>query len=159
MKKMLVAYFSCSGTTAELSKRIANIVNGDLFEIKPEIPYTLADLNWVDKHSRSTLEMENESSRPAIANKLSNMKDYDVVFIGFPVWWYIAPKIINTFLESYDFTQKIIVPFCTSHGSGVGKTDDSLFPSAPNAIFRPARVLNDVTERDLKEWIEELKLQ
>lgn len=121
-KKILVAYFSCSGVTARVAKTLAETAGADLFEIKPKVPYTAADLDWTDKNSRSSVEMRDPSSRPAIADRVENMAQYGVVFVGFPVWWYVAPTIINTFLESYDFSGKIIVPFCTSGGSGLGKT-------------------------------------
>ena len=113
-KKILVAYFSCSGVTAKAAKRLATVVGADLYEIKPETPYTREDLNWMDKKSRSSVEMNDPASRPAIAGKIENMDEYDVVFVGFPIWWYVAPTIINTFLESYDLSGKTIVPFATS---------------------------------------------
>ena len=126
MKKTLVAYFSASGSTAQLAKTIAEVTGGDLFEIKPEQPYTSADLNWNDKKSRSSIEMSDSNSRPAIATTVKNMDEYDTVFVGFPIWWYVAPTIINTFLESYDFSGKTVIPFATSGGSGMGKTDSVL---------------------------------
>lgn len=126
MKKTLVAYFSASGSTAQLAKTIAEVTGGDLFEIKPEQPYTSADLNWNDKKSRSSIEMSDPNSRPAIATTVKNMDEYDTVFVGFPIWWYVAPTIINTFLESYDFSGKTVIPFATSGGSGMGKTDSVL---------------------------------
>ena len=126
MKKALIAYFSASGITAQLAKTVVQVTGGDLFEIKPEQPYTSADLNWKDKSSRSSVEMNNPASRPAIATAVDNMAGYDTVFVGFPIWWYVAPKIINTFLESYDFSGKTVIPFATSGGSGMGKTDSIL---------------------------------
>ena len=120
MGKLLVAYFSASGTTAEVAKRLSKAAEADIYEIKPEVPYTRADLNWMDKKSRSSIEMSDKSSRPAIADKNANIADYDTIFIGFPIWWYVAPTIINTFLESYDFSGKKIVLFATSGGSGLG---------------------------------------
>ena len=126
MKKTLVAYFSASGSTAQLAKTIAEVTGGDLFEIKPEQPYTSADLNWNEKKSRSSIEMSDPNSRPAIATTVKNMDEYDTVFVGFPIWWYVAPTIINTFLESYDFSGKTVIPFATSGGSGMGKTDSVL---------------------------------
>lgn len=110
MKKTLVAYFSASGSTAQLAKTIAEVTGGDLFEIKPEQPYTSADLNWNEKKSRSSIEMSDPNSRPAIATTVKNMDEYDTVFVGFPIWWYVAPTIINTFLESYDFSGKTVIP-------------------------------------------------
>ena len=115
--KKLVAYFSASGVTKEAAKRVAEAAGADLFEIKPAQPYTHADLDWTDKKSRSTIEMNDKTARPAIAENLPNMADYDVVFIGFPIWWYVAPRIIETFLESYDFAGKTVVPFATSGGN------------------------------------------
>lgn len=126
MKKVLVAYFSASGNTAKLAGRIAEATGGDLYEIKPQQPYTSADLNWNDSSSRSSIEMKNPASRPAIANRVENMAQYDTVFVGFPIWWYVAPTIINTFLESYDFSGKTVIPFATSGGSGMGKTESIL---------------------------------
>ena len=126
MRKKLVAYFSASGVTKSVAERIAKVANADLFEIKPTTPYTNADLDWRDKTSRSSVEMSNPDSRPKIANKLDNMADYDTVLIGFPIWWYVAPTIIDTFVESYDLSGKTIVPFATSGGSGMGKTVDVL---------------------------------
>ena len=131
--KKLVAYFSASGVTAKLAKALASATDADLFEIKPVTPYTSKDLNWMDKTSRSTIEMQDKSSRPEIAEKIPNLADYDTVFLGFPIWWYVAPRIINTFVESYDFTGKTLVPFATSGGSGMGKTNEKLAPSCPGA--------------------------
>ena len=126
--KSLVAYFSATGTTMEAASKLAKAAHADLHEIVPAVPYTPADLNWRDKKSRSTLEMEDKSSRPAIANMVENMDQYDTVFVGYPIWWYIAPTIINTFLEQYDLTGKTIVPFFTSGGSGAGETMRYLRP-------------------------------
>lgn len=133
-KKILVAYFSCSNTTKTIAQKIVQVTNGDLFEIKPKIPYTNADLNWMDKQSRSSIEMNNPDSRPEVASKIDNMEDYDYIFVGFPIWWYVAPTIINTFLESYDFSGKTIIPFCTSGGSGPGKTDQILHQLCPKTV-------------------------
>ena len=120
-KKILVAYFSASGVTAKAAWKLSEAIGADLHEIKPEVLYSSADLNWMDKKSRSSVEMNDPSSRPTIAEKLADMEKYDVVFVGFPIWWYVAPTIINTFLESYDLTGKTIIPFATSGGSGIGK--------------------------------------
>lgn len=122
MSKILVAYFSATGTTADAAKRLADAVKGDLFEIRPAVPYTAADLDWTDKHSRSTLEMKDPASRPEVSSHVGNMDQYDTVFVGFPIWWYVAPTIINTFLDEYDFSGKTVIPFATSGGSGMGKT-------------------------------------
>lgn len=157
--KKLVAYFSASGVTKAAAERLAGAAGADLFEIRPETPYTKADLDWRDKQSRSTLEMNNPSSRPAIAEKLSNMGDYDVIFLGFPIWWYVAPTIINTFLESYDFSGKTIVLFATSGGSGLGDTEKVLRPLCPDSVtWRPGRLLNGVSAQELKDWIASLGL-
>ena len=122
MSKKLVAFFSCTGTTKKVAENLSKAIGGDLYEIVPTKLYTNADLNWTDKTSRSSLEMNDKNSRPEIATKVSNMEDYDTIFIGFPIWWYVAPRIINTFLESYDFSGKKIIVFCTSGGSGLGNT-------------------------------------
>ena len=122
MSKRLVAYFSASGVTAKVAENLADAIGADVFEIQPEVPYTKADLNWMDKKSRSTIEMSDPTSRPAIAAKRDNMDEYDTIFVGFPIWWYVAPTIINTFLESYNLKGKTIIPFATSGGSGMGKT-------------------------------------
>lgn len=144
MSKKLVAYFSASGTTKRAAEHLAKAEGADLFEIKPAVPYTSADLNWMDKKSRSSVEMSDPSSRPEIAGKLANMADYDMVFIGFPIWWYVAPRIIDTFVESYDFSGKILVPFATSGGSGMGKTVDELKKLCPNADWKAGRMLNGI---------------
>ncbi len=158
-KKILISYFSCSNVTKKLAKLISEVTKGDLFEIKPAIPYTNADLDWTNRDSRSSIEMKDHSSRPEIEEKLSNMTEYDVIFVGFPIWWYIAPTIINTFLESYDFSGKTIVPFCTSGGSGVGQTDEKLHVSCPNSVnWKPAKLLNRATKSDIEKWIENLAI-
>lgn len=157
--KKLVAYFSASGVTKAAAQRLAGAAGADLFEIRPETPYTRADLDWRDEHSRSTVEMKNPASRPAIAEKLGNMGDYDVVFLGFPIWWYVAPTIINTFLESYDFSGKTIVPFATSGGSGLGDTEKVLRPLCPGSVtWRPGKLLNGASEQELKSWVSGLGL-
>lgn len=156
MSKKLVAYFSASGVTEEVAKKLAKAAEADLFEIKPEVPYTAADLDWTNKKSRSTVEMNDPASRPAIAEKLPNMADYDVVFVGFPIWWYVAPTIIDTFLESYDFSGKTVAPFATSGGSGMGKTVDVLRRVAPTANFKPGKMLNCASEADMKDWVRSL---
>ena len=159
MKKILVAYFSASGETAKLAKTIAGVVDGDLFEIVPEVPYTAADLDWMDKGSRSTAEMNDDNSRPAIASKLADMVQYDTVFVGFPIWWYQAPRIIETFLESYDFARKNVIPFATSGGSGMGKTNEKLTPSCPGAKLLHGKVFNSYSSKaDLSVWVETISL-
>lgn len=139
MNKILIAYFSASGETGKLAKTLSAVTGGDLFEIRPETAYTSADLNWMDKKSRSTLEMKDEHSRPAIAGRVEDMAPYDTVFVGFPIWWYQAPRIIETFLESYDFTGKTVIPFATSGGSGMGKTADILRTVCPAADILPGK--------------------
>ena len=155
----LVAYFSATGTTAKAAKALAGAAGADLYEIKPAVPYTGADLNWMDKGSRSSVEMKDKKSRPALADTDAPVIEYDVIFLGFPVWWYTAPTIINTFLESYDFTGKTIVLFATSGGSGLGKTASDLQGSAPGARILDGRLLNGrLDEDELKTWVSGLKL-
>lgn len=153
MSKRLVAYFSASGRTKKAAEHLAKVVGAGLFEIKPVVPYTREDLNWMDKKSRSSVEMNNSSSRPEIAEKLANMADYDTVFVGFPIWWYVAPHIINTFVESYDFTGKTLVPFATSGGSGMGNTVDVLKELCPNANWKVGKVVNGLSDKELSEWV------
>ena len=123
MAKKLVAYFSASGVTAKMAKALAEVTGADLFEIQPVVPYTNADLDWMNKKSRSSVEMSDPASRPEIGNKVPDMDQYDTVFVGFPIWWYVAPTIINTFLESYDFSGKTVAAFATSGGSGMGSQE------------------------------------
>ena len=160
MSKKLVTYFSASGVTAKLAAVLAEAAGADLHEIKPEIPYTKADLDWMDKKSRSTIEMKDPASRPAITDKLVNLDEYDVVFVGFPIWWYQAPTIINTFLESYDFSGKTIVLYATSGGSGMGDTMKKLQGScAENVTWVEGKVLNGKPSKaELAAWVESLKL-
>lgn len=153
MSKKLVAYFSASGVTAKAAGKLAKAADADLFEIKPVQPYTRADLDWMNKKSRSSIEMADKSSRPEIAEKVSNMADYDVIFVGFPIWWYVAPTIINTFLEKYDFSGKKIILFATSGGSGFGNTIKELQPSAPQAQFVEGKLLNHVNKKSIEEWV------
>ena len=155
----LVAYFSATGTTAKAAKALANAVGAGLYEIKPALPYTSADLNWMDKSSRSSVEMKDTRSRPALADTDAPVAQYDVIFLGFPVWWYVAPTILNTFLEAYDFTGKTIVLFATSGGSGLGKSAAGLQASAPGAQIVDGRMLNGkLNEAELKAWAAGLKL-
>ncbi len=135
MSKKLVAYFSASGTTANVAKHLAKAADADLYEIRPAVPYTRSDLNWMDKQSRSSVEMRDRSFRPALADTDAKIDAYDTVFVGFPIWWYVAPTIINSFLEAYDFSGKKIVLFATSGGSGFGKAVAGLQPSAPGATI------------------------
>lgn len=155
MANVLVAYFSASGTTANAAKKVADILGADLFEIKPVVPYTKADLNWMDKTSRSTLEMQDRSSRPEISEKIANMGDYDTVVLGFPIWWYVAPTIINSFLEQYDFSGKKVILFATSGGSGFGKAVEGLKVSVdPSCEIVEGGILNGgISEDNVKSWI------
>ena len=155
MSKKLVAYFSASGTTKKVTERLAKAAGADLFEIRPAIPYTSADLNWMDKKSRSSVEMNDPDSHPEIAETMPNMADYDTVFIGFPIWWYVAPHIIRTFVESYDFDRKTLVPFATSGGSGMGKTVDELRKLCPNADWKAGKLVNGVSDQALAAWAAE----
>ena len=159
MNKILVAYFSASGETAKLAKTVAEVTGGDLFEIQPEVAYTAADLNWNDKHSRSTVEMNDAGSRPAIVNRVEDMAQYDTVFLGFPIWWYQAPRIIETFLESYDFSGKAVIPFATSGGSGMGKTAEILKAACPGAkIDSGKRLSSRESAASVREWVESLHI-
>lgn len=153
MSKKLVAYFSASGVTAKVAEKLAKAADADLFEIRPEVPYTKADLNWMNKNSRSSVEMNDRSCRPAIADKVENMADYEIVFVGFPVWWYREPSIIDTFMESYDFTGKTVVPFCTSGSSGLGESGANMQALAPEAkIAIGERFKGRVSETELAAW-------
>lgn len=155
----LVTYFSASGNTAKAAKALAKAAGADLYEIKPAVPYTGADLNWMDKGSRSSVEMNDKNSRPALADTDAPVAEHDVIFLGFPIWWYTAPTIINTFLERYDFSGKTIVLFATSGGSGLGSTAAALQSSAPGARILDGRLLNGrLNEGDLKAWVSGLKL-
>ena len=160
MSKKLVAYFSASGVTETLAKTLAEVAEASLYEIKPETLYTAADLDWNDKQSRSSVEMEDPKSRPAIVEIDANIAEYDVIFIGFPIWWYVAPTIINTFLESYNFTGKTIVVFATSGSSGMGETVEKLKSSASETvIWKEGKLLNSkATKEELEEWIATLNL-
>ena len=152
MTKALVAYFSASGTTMDVASRLARVTNSDLFAIVPADPYTSADLDWRDKQSRSTLEAADPSCRPAITSKVEHIEDYDTIFLGFPIWWYVAPAIINTFLESYDLTSKTVVLFATSGGSGMGKTASILRASAPGAKIVDGGILNNASNASLEKF-------
>ncbi len=159
MRKKLVAYFSATGTTAKVAQTLAEAIGADIFEIVPKIPYAKADLNWMDKNARSTIEMKDPSSRPEIESKRDNMGEYDVIFVGFPIWWYVAPTIINTFLESCDLNGKTIVPFATSGGSDMGRTNEKLAPSCRGAKLLEGRVLNPHAPiKELREWEERLQI-
>lgn len=155
MSKKLVAYFSASGVTGGVAKKLAEATGADLYEIRPAVKYTSADLNWQDSHSRSSVEMRDKSSRPELADRNAKLDGVDVVFLGFPIWWYVAPTIINTFLEAYDFSGKTIILFATSGGSGFGGAVEGLKPSAPGAVIREGRVFRrNVSVEELKKWAE-----
>lgn len=157
MSKKLVAYFSASGVTEKLAKRLANVVDADIFEIKPEKPYTAADLDWTNKKSRSSVEMSDKSFRPAIAEKLDNIAEYDTIYVGFPIWWYVAPTIINTFLEQHELTGKTIIPFATSGTSLMGKTNSELAPSCRGAILKEGKRFDATAdEAELKKWADSI---
>ena len=155
MNKTLVAYFSASGTTARVAKELAHAAGADLYEIRPAVPYTRADLNWMDKKSRSSIEMNDKSGRPALADRDADIAAYDTILLGFPIWWYVAPTIINSFLESYDFSGKKIVLFATSGGSGFGKAVAGLKPSvAADTTIVEGKLLNGTqTAASLKSWV------
>lgn len=156
MKKTLVAYFSASGVTASVAEKVAKAADADMLEIKPSVPYTKEDLNWMDKQSRSTIEMNDPASRPEIVKTMDDISAYDTVIIGFPIWWYVAPTIINTFLESYDFSGKKIALFATSGGSGFGKTVEKLKPSVDaSAQFVSEKLLNRASQSDIENWLKE----
>lgn len=157
MSKTLVAFFSASGVTRQVAQKLAAAAQADLYEIKPAIPYTQADLNWRDKSSRSSVEMKNLAIRPQLADTDAKIEQYDRILLGYPIWWYMAPTIINTFLESYDFSGKSIILFATSGGSGFGKSVEELSPSCPNAVIREGRMLNgNPSEQELRQWVESL---
>lgn len=153
MSKVLVAYFSASGVTAKLAERLASAIGADLHEIKPEKPYTSADLDWRDSNSRSSVEMKDKSFRPAVANSVENMDQYDTIFVAFPIWWYVAPTIINTFLEAYNLDGKKIVPLATSGSSGMGNTNKELAPSCKGAVLEEGkRFAANAGEKELADW-------
>lgn len=152
MGKTLVAYFSASGTTEKVAKSLAKVAEAELHEIKPAQKYSDADLNWHDKQSRSSVEMADKSSRPAITDKLSNMDDYQTIFVGFPIWWYTCPTIINTFFESYDFNGKTVFLFATSGGSTIDKAVKDLKASYPNINIKSGKLLNYASEKELKAF-------
>ena len=155
MTKVLVAYFSASGVTAKVAENLSKAIDADLYEIVPETPYSTADLNWMDSKSRSSVEMKDRSSRPAIGNTVENMDQYDTVFVGFPIWWYREPSIIDTFMEAYDFTGKTVIPFATSGGSGLGDSYKNLQALAPGAkVINGEKFAVSVSGERLKEWVD-----
>ena len=153
MKKVLVAYFSASGVTKGVAQQLAEVTGGTPHEIKPAQPYTDADLDWRNKQSRSSVEMQDKSSRPAITDKLTNMQDYDVIYVGFPIWWYTCPTIINTFMEAYDFKGKTVIPFATSGGSDIKKACEDLKAAYPEVNWKEGKLLNRATKKDLEDWV------
>ena len=159
MSRKLVAYFSASGTTAKVAETLAEAIGADIYEIEPAAPYSKADLDWTNQKSRSSIEMSDPAYRPAIAGKRDNMDDYDTVFVGFPIWWYVAPHIINTFLESYDLTGKTIIPFATSGGSGMGETNEHLASSCKGAKLIEGKVFNHSTShKELVAGVDGLRI-
>ena len=160
MSRKLVAYFSATGVTAKVAELIADAAGADVYQIQPEVPYTAADLNWMDKNSRSSVEMNDKKIRPAMVKRNLQVEDYDVVFLGFPIWWYVAPTIINTFLESFDFAGKKIILFATSGGSGFGKTVEELKVSVTDdtQIIEGKLLNGKQTLVGVSEWISSLKL-
>ena len=161
MSKNLVAFFSASGSTKGVAEKLANVVNGDLYEIEAEESYTAEDLDWTNPKSRSSIEMkENRSFRPVIKAKIDNIEDYDIIYLGFPMWWYVAPTIVNTFLESYDFSGKTIIPFATSGSSGMGNTVNELKPSCSDdaTFIEGERFPASVSEDELKSWADKLNI-
>ena len=157
MGKTLVAYFSASGTTARVARGIADALGADVFEIEPAQPYSAADLDWTNKKSRSSVEMNDESCRPTVKGEVADMASYDTVFVGFPVWWYVEPRIIDTFLEAYDFSGKTIVPFATSGGSGLGKAPQRMQQIAAGSTVAGGKLLNGRVDADaIRAWATEL---
>ncbi len=153
MSRKLVAYFSASGMTAKVAENLAEAIGADLFEIAPTGRYTAEDLDWRNEHSRSSIEMKDPASRPAVEVRRDNMDEYDTIYVGFPIWWYVAPTIINTFLEQYDMRGKTIIPFATSGGSGMGKTNEMLKPSCPAAVLLEGKVFKpDAAKKELADW-------
>ena len=156
MSKALVAYFSASGVTAKMAEKLARGIGADLFEIRPETSYTSADLDWQNSKSRSSVEMNDRNARPVIAEKKENMAEYDVVFVGFPVWWYREPSIIDTFMEQYDFSGKTVVPFATSGMSGIGDSGKNMQALAAGVkVAAGKRFANSVSEKELADWAKE----
>lgn len=158
MKKTLVAYFSASGVTAAAAKKLAKTAGADIYEIKPAVPYTDKDLDWRNEQSRSSVEMRSKTSRPALADKNIDISKYDTIFLGFPIWWYVAPTIINTFLESYDFSGKTIVLFATSGGSGFGGTAKNLEGSVAADTKIIEGKINNMSDDSLRTWIDSLNI-
>jgi len=155
--KTLVAYFSATGTTEAVAKELSAVTGGTLYEIKPEVRYTAADLDWTDKTSRSSVEMQDKSSRPAIVKDLADADTYDLIYIGFPVWWYTAPTIINTFIEAYGFKGKTVVFFATSGGSSIDKANAEFKAAYPDIHWKAGKTLNHAGKADIQAWVNELR--
>ena len=155
--KTLVAYFSATGTTAAVAKDLAEVTGATLYEIKPEVKYTAADLDWRNKQSRSSVEMQDKSSRPAFVKDLKEADSYDVIYIGFPVWWYTAPTIINTFIEAYGFVGKTVIFFATSGGSTIDKANKDFAAAYPKINWKAGKTLNGASKADIKAWVEGLR--
>lgn len=156
--RILIAYFSATGTTARAAEKLANATDGELYAIVPAQPYTSADLDWNDKQSRSSVEMNDPKLRPAIKSKKENITDYDVVFIGYPIWWNLAPRIINTFIESHDLKGKTVIPFATSGGSTLAGSAAALKKNYPTLNWREGRLLNRADEKSIRNWVDNCKL-
>lgn len=156
MGKRLVVFFSASGTTKKVAEMIASAADADMYEITPKQPYSKADLNWMDKKSRSSVEMSDKKFRPEISDTDVLIDQYDEIILGFPIWWYVAPTIMNTFLEKYDFTGKKIVLFATSGGSGFGNTVSELKPSAPDAEIVEGKVFHRAAKQEIEEWVKQI---
>lgn len=157
MKKRLVAFFSASGVTGKVAEMIAEAGNCDLYEITPKVPYTRADLDWMNKKSRSSVEMSDKKIRPEIVENDPHIENYDEIILGFPIWWYVAPTIINTFLEKYDFSGKRVILFATSGGSGFGNTVRELQPSAPKVEFVEGKLLNRANKQEVEKWLQSIE--
>lgn len=153
-QKKLVVYFSATGTTAEVAEKVARVAGGELFQIVPEKPYTKADLNWNDKQSRSSVEMNDPKSRPAIKNKKNDITEYDIIYIGYPIWWNLAPTVINTFIESHDLQGKTVIPFATSGGSGIAGSTTALKKAYPSLNWKEGRLLNNANEKTIRDWLD-----
>ena len=157
MSKKLVAYFSAGGVTAKVAETLAKALAADIYEIRPRTPYTKEDLDWTDKESRSSVEMRSETSRTEMADKSADIAGHDVIFVGFPIWWYTAPAIIRTFMESYDFAGKKVILFATSGGSGFGKAYETLKSIAPEAHISEGKILKGgASKKELADWVKSL---
>lgn len=157
MEKVLVAYFSASGVTKGMAQQLADVAKAELYEIKPTQPYTADDLDWTNQQSRSSIEMKNKNSRPSISKDLSGIDEYKIIYIGFPIWWYTCPTIINTFLETYDFSGKTVIPFATSGGSSIDKACTDLKAAYPNINWKEGKLLNQATKGELEKWVNDIK--